>query len=116
MRHFRFSFSRRIDHLLKRFIQFFDIGSCRGDDLDILASEIPLYRFLLNHLKNVPFAGRNQLEGVIEFQLLGITELWIVHDIVKQRGFIVRLTALPFQTRDRASELQQLRNQVSRTN
>ena len=92
MRNFRFSFSRRIDHLLELLIQSFDIASCRGDGLNVLASEMPLYRFLLNHLKNVTFAGRNQCEGVIEFQFFGITELREIRNIIKQCSFLVRLT------------------------
>ena len=114
--HLRLSLSRRIDRLLELFIQFFNIGSGGSDDLYVLASKMPFRCFFLNYLENVTFAGRNQCEGVIEFQLLGITELREIRNIIKQCSFLVRLTVLLLQPRDGTTQLQQLRNQVSRTN
>ena len=105
VRDFRFSFSRRIDRLLKPFIQSFVIIFGHGNNLHIFSGQMPLCRFFLHYLKNVTFISRNQLEEIIKFQFFRITELQEIRNIVKQCRFLIRLSVLLLQPRNRAANV-----------
>ena len=92
VRDFRFSFSRRIDRLLKPFIQSFVIIFGHGNNLHIFSGQMPLCRFFLHYLK-------------IKFQFFRITELQEIRNIVKQCRFLIRLSVLLLQPRNRAANV-----------